>query len=48
MLPTIFGVVGHFYGQTRTGTSTVTREITGWAPTGPSLIQDILDGAYTA
>lgn len=43
-----FGVVGHFFGQTMTGTSTVTREITGWAPTGPTLIQDILDGAYTA
>lgn len=43
-----FGVVGHFFGQTMTGSSAHTRELLAWEPTGPTLIEDILVGAYTA
>ena len=41
-----FGVVGHFFGRTMTGSSARTRELLGWEPTGPTLIEDILGGAY--
>lgn len=41
-----FGVVGHFFGRTMTGSSAGTRELLGWEPTGPTLIEDILGGAY--
>ncbi|GAA4182374.1 SDR family oxidoreductase [Gryllotalpicola kribbensis] len=43
-----FGVVGHFFGQTMTGSSELTRERLGWQPTGPGLVEDILAGAYSA
>jgi nucleoside-diphosphate-sugar epimerase len=43
-----FGVVGHFFGQSMTGSSALTRELLDWEPTGPGLIEDILAGAYTA
>jgi len=43
-----FGVVGHFFGQTMTGSSEITRGLLDWEPTGPRLIEDILAGAYTA
>ncbi|MEU6171182.1 SDR family oxidoreductase [Streptantibioticus parmotrematis] len=43
-----FGVVGHFFGQTMTGSGDATRALLGWEPTGPGLIEDILAGAYTA
>ena len=43
-----FGVVGHFFGQTLTGSSDRTRALLSWEPTGPGLIDDILAGAYTA
>jgi nucleoside-diphosphate-sugar epimerase len=43
-----FGVVGHFFGQTMTGSSELTRARLGWQPTGPGLIEDILAGAYSA
>ncbi|RNI25448.1 NAD-dependent epimerase/dehydratase family protein [Flexivirga caeni] len=42
-----FGVVGHFFGQTMTGSSAATRELLGWQPTGPTLLDDIRSGAYT-
>ena len=29
-----------------TGSSAGTRELLGWEPTGPTLIEDILGGAY--
>ena len=41
-----FGVVGHFFGLTMTGSSELTRETLGWEPTGPTLVEDILAGAY--
>lgn len=42
-----FGVVGHFFSQTLTGSSEATRDLLSWAPTGPTLIEDIAAGAYT-
>ncbi|MFJ4674378.1 MULTISPECIES: SDR family oxidoreductase [unclassified Kitasatospora] len=42
-----FGVVGHFFGQTLTGSSELTRELLSWQPAGPTLLGDILAGAYT-
>ncbi len=42
-----FGVVGHFFGQTMTGSSALTRDLLGWQPAGPGLIEDILAGAYS-
>jgi hypothetical protein len=41
-----FGVVGHFFGQTITGSGERTRELLSWQPIGPGLIEDILAGAY--
>src|SRR5699024_8151207 len=42
-----FGVVGHFLGQTMTGSSAATRTLLGWQPTGPTLLEDIASGAYS-
>ncbi|MCU7726242.1 SDR family oxidoreductase [Actinoplanes sp. KI2] len=41
-----FGVVASFFGLDMTATSTRTRELLGWTPTGPTLIDDILAGSY--
>jgi nucleoside-diphosphate-sugar epimerase len=43
-----FGWIAMFFGMDLTATSTVTRELLGWTPTGPALIQDIDAGAYSA
>jgi nucleoside-diphosphate-sugar epimerase len=42
-----FGVVAPFFGATMTASSERTRAALGWAPVGPTLIQDIEAGAYT-
>ncbi|MCS0600750.1 SDR family oxidoreductase [Streptomyces sp. LP11] len=42
-----FGVVGHFFGQSMTGSNDLTRATLNWEPTGPTLTEDILSGAYT-
>ncbi|MFF1816636.1 SDR family oxidoreductase [Kribbella sp. NPDC058245] len=42
-----FGVVGHFFATTMTAKSDITRDLLGWKPTGPGLIEDITAGAYT-
>lgn len=42
-----FGVVGHFFGQTLTGSADATRTLLDWQPAGPTLLEDIADGAYT-
>lgn len=42
-----FGFVSHFFGLTMTGSSELTRSSVGWQPSGPSLVEDILAGAYT-
>jgi nucleoside-diphosphate-sugar epimerase len=41
-----FGFVGHFFGQSLTGSSSRTRALLGWTPTGPTLLDDIGAGAY--
>jgi hypothetical protein len=34
--------------STASAASTATRELLDWQPTGPTLLEDIADGAYTA
>jgi nucleoside-diphosphate-sugar epimerase len=43
-----FGWVGTFFAMDLAATSIATRELLGWTPTGPTLIQDIDTGAYSA
>jgi nucleoside-diphosphate-sugar epimerase len=42
-----FGWIGTFFAMDLTATSAATRELLGWTPTGPTLIEDIDNGAYT-
>jgi nucleoside-diphosphate-sugar epimerase len=42
-----FGWVGTFFAMDLAATSTATRELLGWTPTGPTLIEDIDTGAYS-
>jgi len=41
-----FGWIGSLFAMDLTATSTATRELLDWTPTGPSLIHDIDTGAY--
>jgi nucleoside-diphosphate-sugar epimerase len=41
-----FGFIGTFFGMDLAAASTATRELLGWVPTGPTLIEDIDAGAY--
>ncbi len=41
-----FGFVAHFFATTMTASNDLTRQLLGWTPTGPGLIEDILAGAY--
>jgi hypothetical protein len=43
-----FGWIGTFFGMDLAATSTVTRELLGWTPTGPTLVEDLDAGAYSA
>ena len=43
-----FGWIGMFFGMAATASSTATRELLGWTPTGPTLLEDIAAGAYSA
>jgi nucleoside-diphosphate-sugar epimerase len=43
-----FGWIGTFFAMDLAATSTATRELLGWAPTGPALIEDLDAGAYSA
>ena len=43
-----FGWIGTFFAMDLAATSAATRELLGWAPTGPALIEDIDNGAYPA
>jgi nucleoside-diphosphate-sugar epimerase len=43
-----FGWIGTFFVMDLTATSAMTRDLLGWTPTGPTLIEDIDAGAYTA
>jgi nucleoside-diphosphate-sugar epimerase len=42
-----FGFIGTFFSMDLTATSTATRELLGWAPAGPTLIEDLDAGAYS-
>jgi nucleoside-diphosphate-sugar epimerase len=41
-----FGWISTFFAMDLTATSTATRELLGWTPTGPTLIEDLDAGAY--
>ncbi|MET9486952.1 SDR family oxidoreductase [Nocardia sp. NPDC006630] len=43
-----FGWIGNFFAMDLAATSTRTRELLGWTPTGPTLLEDIDAGAYAA
>jgi nucleoside-diphosphate-sugar epimerase len=43
-----FGFIGRFFGIDMSGSSEATRRRLGWDPTGPTLLQDLESGAYTA
>jgi nucleoside-diphosphate-sugar epimerase len=43
-----FGFIGTFFSMDLAATSAVTRELLGWVPAGPTLIEDIDAGAYSA
>ena len=47
-VPGHFGFIGTFFSMDLAATSTATRELLGWAPTGPTLIEDLDAGAYSA
>jgi nucleoside-diphosphate-sugar epimerase len=42
-----FGFIGGFFSANMTASSTATRDAYGWTPTGPTLVEDIANGAYT-
>lgn len=42
-----FGFVGSFFKLSMTGSSERTRELLAWEPSGPTLVNDIMAGAYT-
>ncbi len=42
-----FGFLGHFAGLDSPASSTITRELLDWAPTGPTLLEDLEAGRYT-
>ncbi|MFT4084463.1 MAG: NAD-dependent epimerase/dehydratase family protein [Nocardioides sp.] len=41
-----FGWIGHFFGSEASASNQITRETLGWAPTGPTLFEDIAAGVY--
>jgi nucleoside-diphosphate-sugar epimerase len=43
-----FGFIGRFFGLDMSASNTATRELLGWTPSGPTLVEDIEAGAYTA
>src|SRR5439155_21868804 len=43
-----FGWLGTFFAMDLAATSAMTQELLGWTPTGPTLIQDLDAGAYSA
>jgi nucleoside-diphosphate-sugar epimerase len=42
-----FGFIGQFIGLGMPASSAITRELLGWEPTGPTLVADIQNGAYS-
>jgi nucleoside-diphosphate-sugar epimerase len=43
-----FGFLGQFIAMDVPASSAATRRLLGWTPTGPTLIEDVTAGAYTA
>jgi nucleoside-diphosphate-sugar epimerase len=43
-----FGWIGAFFAMDLSATSTATQELLGWTPSGPTLIEDLDTGAYSA
>ena len=41
-----FGFLGHFAGLDSPAAATITRELLGWEPTGPSLLEDLEQDHY--
>ncbi|WP_410673745.1 SDR family oxidoreductase [Amycolatopsis sp. cmx-4-68] len=46
-VPGHFGWIGTFFAMDLPATSGATRELLGWEPTGPTLIEDLEAGAYS-
>jgi nucleoside-diphosphate-sugar epimerase len=42
-----FGWIGGFFGMNMSASSAATRELLGWTPTGPTLVEDLGAGAYS-
>jgi nucleoside-diphosphate-sugar epimerase len=40
------GFLGAFFGMDLSSTSTITQELLGWTPTGPTLLEDLESGSY--
>lgn len=47
-VPAHFGWIGGFFGMDLAATSAATRQLLGWTPGGPSLLDDLAAGAYSA
>lgn len=47
-VPAHFGWIGAFFGMDLAATSTVTQKLLGWTPGGPTLLDDLAAGAYSA
>ena len=45
--PAHFGFLGQFAGVDAPASSAITRDLLGWVPTGPTLLQDLGAGRYT-
>jgi nucleoside-diphosphate-sugar epimerase len=43
-----FGWIGTFFAMDLSATSTATQEHLGWTPSGPTLLEDLATGAYSA
>ena len=41
-----FGFVGTFFAMDLASSSTITQELLGWTPTGPTLLEDLEGGSY--
>lgn len=41
-----FGWLGTFFGWDVPASSTITQQLLGWTPTGPTLAEDLAGGAY--
>jgi nucleoside-diphosphate-sugar epimerase len=47
-VPAHYGWIGAFFAMDLSATSTATRQLLGWTPSGPTLLEDLAAGAYSA